>query len=272
MNTKKSELLKQQHDYYSRNYILFEILKTLQHREFALLNSKMEEKHVATRFLYSSSLKYLQMHLKELGVSRGEKLINLYRSNAHLKPNSIPVTTYDLKKRTKDKNYQDFNRRFNDFVDGFDFIIDIDAKTIQHSYSIAKKIKKFYDDYELPYYLQFSGTRGFHIIIPCEYITTKGIKVYEIGLKALITTFGFKDEIDISTLNPKGLIKVSYSFDSGNIALPLDDTQFKNFNIEMVKLENVLKNIQIKSRGLLLRTHNLSKEKLINNVNNFLKQ
>lgn len=268
----KPELLKQQHDYYTKTFTLFEILKTLQHREFALLNSKLEEKHVATRFLYSSSLKYLQMHLKELGVSRGEKLINLYRSNAHLKPNSIPVTTYDLKKRTKDKNYQDFNKRFNEFVDGFDFIIDIDAKTILHSHYIAKKIKKFFDDYKLPYYLQFSGTRGFHIIIPCEYILTQDIKVYEIGLKALITTFDFKDEIDISTLNPKGLIKVSYSFDAGNVALPLDDTQFKDFNIEMVKLENVLKNITIKNRGLLLRTHNLSKEELMKNVNNFLKQ
>ncbi len=269
---KKSELLEQQHNYYSKNYILFEIIKNLNHREFALLNSKLEEKHVATRFLYASSLKYLQMHLKELGVSRGEKLINLYRSNAHLKPNSIPVSTYNLKKRTQDKNYQEFNKRFIEFTDGFDFIIDIDAKTIQRSYKIAKKIKKFFDDYELPYYLQFSGTRGFHIIIPCVFIHTKDIKVYEIGLNALITTFDFKDEIDISTLNPKGLIKVSYSFDSGNIALPLDDDQFKNFDIQMVKLENVLKNIQIKNRGLLIRTHNLSKEKLIKNVDSFLKQ
>jgi hypothetical protein len=65
---------------------------------------------------------------------------------------------------------------------------------------------------------------------------------------------------------------VPYSFDTGNIALPLDDTQFQNFNPEMVKMENVLKQVKIKNRGLLLRTHNLSKEELIENVNHFLKQ
>jgi hypothetical protein len=265
-------LLDNQYDYYNLKFVLFEIIKTLKNRELALLNSKSEEKHIATRYLYASSVKYLQMHLKELGVMRKQKLINLYRSNSTLKPNSIPVVTYDLKKRTKDKDYLKFKQDFNKYITGMDFIIDIDAKTIKRAYHIAKKIKKFFDDNKLPYFIQFSGTRGFHIIIPCEYIPSKLKNSYEIVLNALITTFDFKDEIDTSTLNPRGLIKVPYSFDTGNIALPLDDTQFQNFNPEMVKMENVLKQVKIKNRGLLLRTHNLSKEELIENVNHFLKQ
>lgn len=268
--TDKDNLIEKQKKWYNLKPVLFEIVKTIKNRELALLNSKIEDKHIATRFLYSSSVKYLQMHLNTLGIMKGNNLINLYRSNAHFKPNSIPVSTYNLKKRKHEKEYQNFNENFNDFMDGFDFIIDIDGKTIKESYDIAKKIKKFYDDNKLPYYIQFSGTRGFHIIIPQDYFDEVNFEKLETTIHAIISTFNMKDKIDISTLNPKGLIKISYSFDSGNIALPLSDEQFVGFSPAMVMVDNVIENIPIRNRGLLLRTHNLSEDELIKNVDNFI--
>lgn len=274
MEQNKEELLKQQQDYYSNTFVLFEILRELKNREFALLNSKIEE-HLATRFLYASNLKYLKMHLDNLGVTKGKKLINLYRSNAHIKPNSIPVSSYNLKIRTTEQAYKDFNMNFLSYIDGFDFIIDIDGKTIEESYEIAKEIKGLFDDYKTPYYLKNSGTRGFHFIIPHPYSNPNNLEIEELIktirqiLYNLAGIYKFQDFIDLTTTNPKGLIKCSYSFDIGNISLPLTDLQFQNFDPELVKIENVMRHIQIMNRGLLLRNHKLSEEKLKENVSKF---
>jgi hypothetical protein len=277
----KDKLLKQQHFWYSQIFVLFQLIFQLKNRELALLNSKVEESHIATRFLYATSIDYLKSHLEALGVSKGTKLINLYRSNAIFKDNAIPVSSYNLKIRTNEENYIEFNKQFSERAKGFDFIIDIDTKTIQKAYEIAEEVKALFDERKLPYSLKFSGTRGFHFIIDDEFLPQ--MEIFEkIGmirkiLINLVDIYDWKDEegkdaIDISVTNLKGLIKLAYSFDSGNIALPLSDEQFNNFKIENMKMENVLKHIFIKNRGLLTRIYNLSEEQLKENTKKFFEE
>jgi hypothetical protein len=276
----KDKLLKQQHFYYSQTFVLFEILKQLKNRELAFLNSKLEEHHISTRFLYASSLDYLKSHLNALGISKGTRLINLYRSNAIFKENSIPVVTYNLKERTNDEDYINFNKEFPERAKGFDFIIDIDTKTINKAYEIAKEVKELFDERRLPYSLKFSGTRGFHFVISDEYLPDMNVLDKIVLIRKLLTNlveiYEWKEEgketIDLSVTNLKGLIKLAYAFDSGNIALPLDDKQFENFKKEDMKIENVMKQIKIMNRGLLVRDWGLSNSELKENVKKFFEE
>ena len=77
--------------------------------------------------------------------------------------------------------------------------------------------------------------------------------------------------IDLSIYQPQRVVKIPYSYDRGNICLPLSDNQFNNFIPEMVSFKFVSRNIKVMNRGLLLRTHCLDTEKLIKNTADFIK-
>jgi hypothetical protein len=77
--------------------------------------------------------------------------------------------------------------------------------------------------------------------------------------------------LDNSVIDLKRICRLPYSYScDGSICLPLDDSQIQNFNPEMVKMENVMKNI-IRDRGLLTRAWGLSEQQLKENVVKFLK-
>ncbi len=59
--------------------------------------------------------------------------------------------------------------------------------------------------------------------------------------------------LDTSVTDIRRIWKMPYSIDikTGNVALPLNDKQFNNFNFDMVKPENVIDDIR--DRGLLER-------------------
>jgi hypothetical protein len=85
------------------------------------------------------------------------------------------------------------------------------------------------------------------------------IKIYDlIGLirNVIYNIKGVYDfsTLDVSITDLKRVCKCPYSYvcDS-SIALPLSDEQFLNFTPEMVKMNEVLRIIRIKNRGLLVR-------------------
>src|SRR4030043_507749 len=76
--------------------------------------------------------------------------------------------------------------------------------------------------------------------------------------------------LDDSIVDFKRVKKLPYSYEcSGVVCLPLDNKQFSKFNTSLVSMENVLK-MNIRDRGLLIRTHNLTDEQLKKNVEEFL--
>jgi len=272
------KLLELQHIWYSKIEVLFEIVKECKNRTIDFLNSKLELKKSAIRYSYAGTIDYLKKHFQSFGVDNGLKLRNIYRSNTLMKPNSIPVLSYDLSKRKYQEDYIRFDSEYLDRAVGFDLIFDVDSPTkdIMDAHDKSKVIKKILDEYKVPYSLKFSGTRGFHFIIPAEYLPNIPIKerideIYNV-LNNFRAIHDLDKYIDLSVTNIKGIIKVSYSFDSGNIALPLNDWEFDNFKIDMVKCEYVMKNISIRNRGVRLHTHNLSYEELKRNVEHFIKE
>jgi hypothetical protein len=272
----KELFLKQQHEWYKFIPALFEIVKELKGHTLDILSSKLEETKFGVRYFFAGTIDYLKKHLDAMSISDGTKLINLYRSIAHLKGN-IPIFTYALSERKSDPRYIQFDKEFVDLIDGFDLVFDIDSpkKDVTDAWGIAKQIKAILDEYKVPYYVKSSGTRGWHFIIPYNYMPEiNPLELQSDHYKVLYNIAGiyeWSDYIDCSVAShPKTLIKCSYAFDSGNISLPMSDIEFENFSPEKIKMEWVLKNVILKNRGLMTRTHGLSEEELRKNVKKFL--
>lgn len=275
----KAKLLEQQHKWYAQLPVLFEIVKEVKNRTVDMLNAKDEEKHFGIRYFYAGKIDYLKAHLEAMGILSGNKLINLYHSNILLKPNSVPVFSYDLSVRRITNGYEQFDKEYLNLAVAFDLIFDVDSpkKDVMDSYVKAKEIKKLLDFYKVPYYCKNSGRRGFHFIIPAQYMPElpieKLIKTIYNVLNNFRAIHSMEEYIDLSVCNPKGLIKCSYSFDSGNISLPLTDYDFETFKPEKVTYEYVTKYIIIKNRGLFIRRYdNLTDEQLKANTLNFIKE
>lgn len=269
----REELLLKKDMWYKYKPVLFEIVKILKNRELAFISQKGEEPKRIVRYMIAFYVGMLEKHFGWMNFDKG--LINIYHSVAKFKDGSIPMFSYDLKTRTKQQDYIDFNRDYAKYVEGYNFFLDMDGKEdFEKCYEETKEIKKIFDTYKIPYYMLNSSFKGFHIIIPEKYMP-------EIPLEKLIETignviynikgiYGF-ESIDTSITDLKRVCKCPYSFvGDGSIALPLTDEQFENFNEDLVRPENVIRNIIIRDRGLLMRSHFCSDDELKKNVIKFL--
>jgi hypothetical protein len=269
---KRNEAIEKKKKYYSNTFIQFELIKCLKNRELCMLSHKIDCEKKNVRFLLAFSLDYLRKHLDRFDFH--ESLANLYHSVALLKP-KVPVFSYNWKERRKTEEYKDFNENYKDYVEEYNLFIDLDAdwnwkKALQE----ALKVKEIFNEFKVPYYVLNSSFKGFHFHIPAEYMPKKEIsELLEIISKVVYNIKGIYDleAIDTSIFDLKRVCKLPYSYVAdGSVCLPLTDEQLKNFTPEMVKMENVLKNVMIKNRGLLVRDWGLTKEQLQKNVLKFL--
>jgi hypothetical protein len=276
----KQKLLEQQHEFYAFLPVLFEIVKECKNRTIDFLSSKYSDKKFGVRYFYSRNVNYLKRHLESVGVSRGNKFLNVYRSNALLKNHAVRLYTYNPKERTSDPEYVEFDKNYFSLIESFDLTFDIDSplKDTMDSYKIAKEVKFELDEYKVPYYVKNSGSKGFHFVIPAQYMPNISVSELINMINKVVTNFReihmIKQYIDLSVLNPKGLLKCAYSFDSssGCVSLPLNDYEFDNFSVEKTKMDYVLKNVHLMNRGLKMHTHNLSEEQLKDNLKRFLEE
>jgi hypothetical protein len=270
----REQILIERKEWYSKIFVLFEICKLLKNRELCFLSQKGEPKKKAVRFMMAWSLDFLKKHFKWINFDKN--LINMYHSVAKFKPNSFPIFDWDLRERTNEEKYIFFNKNYEQYVAGYNFFLDLDGKQdFEKCYAEAKEIKRIFDEYHLPYYILNSSFRGFHFHIPCEYLPNYPIKeLLDVTYKVMYNLKGIYSLDTLDILNDlKRVCKVGYSYEcSGAICLPLSDEQFNSFKPEMVSMKNVLKNVIIKNRGLLLRTHNLSFEQLKENVKKFINE
>lgn len=135
-------------------------------------------------------------------------------------------------------------------------------------YRDVELTKSLFDEWGLPYQLKCSGS-GFHINIEWKYIKdcmeiAERIKRLrsssEVEVIALSKWFVYElaeinncPTLDTSVTDIRRIWKLGYSIDikTGNVALPLTDEQFENFNFDMVRPENVIDTVR--DRGLLER-------------------
>lgn len=276
----KQKLLEQQHEWYAFLPVLFEIFKESKNRTIDFLSSKYAPKRIGIRYLYPKKVDYIKNHLSSMGVSKGNKFFNVYRSNALLKEHSVPFLTNNPKDRMLKQEYIDFDNNYFNLAESFDLIFDIDSpiKDTMDSYKTAKEVKIILDDYKVPYYVKNSGSKGFHFIVPAQFMPKISTNELVRMIRDVVDNFRvihmIKPYIDMSVTNLKGLIKCSYSIDSssGCISLPLNDYEFDNFSVEKTKMDYVLRNVHIMNRGLKMHTHNLDEETLKKNVKIFFEE
>lgn len=102
--------------------------------------------------------------------TRFEELpFNFFHSHAKYDVESMDkVPLKDYAKQKAFKNWMRENSR--ELATGFDIIFDIDSKDLQgnDSYLGAKKLRDLLKKMDIPFSLNFSGSKGFHIRIPNE--------------------------------------------------------------------------------------------------------
>lgn len=266
----KLKILEARKRYISLNFVLFEMIKALKHRELSFISPKPEKK-LAIRYLVALTVEYLKKHLN--WISFNEKFANMYMSVAVLK--DIPVFSYNLAERLNDEKYKDFNKNYVQHIIGSDLFFDFDGKEdYELCLSEFKTMKKILDEFKVPYWAMSSSKKGFHIHIPFEFMpsgkTEESIKILASVLYNISGIYSFKT-LDLSISDHKRLCKLPYSpVIDGSVCLPLNDYQIENFRPDMIEIDNVLRLIKIFNRGLLVRKFGLTDEELSKNVAKFL--
>jgi DNA primase catalytic subunit len=245
-------------EYYMQRKVLFEIVKQMRFREGAFLQKIPQEKYksFAVRQINAWNIELMLRNMERFEFLKYP--MNMYYSLA--KYSSIPMASFDPQKRRED--YRKWAKEWKNNFIGMDFAFDIDNKNLKKALEDTKKIKKFFDERNIPYKLAFSGNKGFHIEIPQENIV--GIKEpdeWVLAYQSLVEIIKRKlkvKSLDSSITDAKRIFKVKYSWDvkTGLICLPLTDEQLENFTIDIVTPENVIKISNLGFRGLLIRNPN----------------
>jgi hypothetical protein len=245
------------HYWYSKNEAVYEIVKAAQFKEMVFIDKAHEAMPMRCMFIYKVDM--LKEHF-----SRARFLnypdYNLYLSCAYYK--NTPQFSYDPKTRREQMDawsgMKGHSQQYIDHITGYDFFCDFDsaADDISDAHDDAFKLKTLLDKHKVPYTITFSGAKGFHIRVPFKALPQGiGMKIV-MFCKALGEALKEKmklSTLDIGVFDDRRVFKAPYSYDRGNICLPLDDEQFNNFDINKMRVTWVLQNIKIFNRGLLMR-------------------
>jgi len=302
-------------DIYTRKYLAYELIKEATGRDFSALSKSggnIRALRVKCCFDFERALKLMNWDKNKQ---------NLYVGCARLK--DIPNFTFNPKNRSEETSawyHGDFNNSietydfFMDFDKGYkcpdcglsenhmrglskkskdilfckncnkEFNIkECSMATIHEVIKDVKIVKEYLDENKVPYYLIFSGNKGFQIVIDGKYLPIEKIelgnvyphKTIQEKIKAMLG-LGFLDLAN-NGVNSR-LRKMPYSLVANgetneqemNMALPLTDTQFENFRVENMKVKNILASTKLVRRGTLERFQELSLEEKKQNLQNFI--
>ena len=256
MDSTEPEWAEQRRWWYSQTYIIFELVKLLQHREVVFIEKAnpaiVDRKPRVVRCCAGYTFDMLKSNFHAFHVM-DYPYMNLYYSVMHL--DKMPLFSYSPVVRAQ-KYTEWSNGAYKSHWQSYDFCIDLDGNTIEEARQDLLKIKKTFDQYKIPMSIRFSGSKGFHLCVESRWLPQLPENKIVSMLGELGTMMKEIDNIpslDDSIFDSRRVLKLPYSFCAGNIVLPLDDEQLANFTMDMVKPENVIKSVQIKNRGLLER-------------------
>lgn len=231
--------------WYSNVQVLFEIAKALKHREanFQIIEGKKQP----IRWLKIHSFDYLIYNF--FSYQFLERPYTLHRSLAVYKdmpkfPDGGRRGDVIRKEWTQPKKYLE-SGIYRDI--GFD---------IDSGYDDAKKLFNLLNEFNVRFSVWSSGKKGFHFILT-DSPQLENIKRTSELNEAIANDIMDHIGISIDTVPasiPIAYFKCPYSIDGRNnrVILPLTKEQFLNFDMDMIKIDNVLKNINIRNRGLVV--------------------
>lgn len=258
-------------EYYNNKFIIYELVKQLQNKYMSIMDvNTPDKKKKLTRYVlaYNYELFLKQIQFYEIMT----KPTKLYFDLLTIK--ETKMFPYTGEKRTEMKQWYDDNIKNNAMT--YDIAIDIDNKNWKKSHADAKKIKKEFDTFKLPYSIKWSGQKGFHFLIQGKYNplkpTVQNAQKIALRIDKMIKKHKLTS-VDTAIYDIRRILKLAYSLDGNNICLPLNDEQFMYFKPEMCSADTILKNqtIKIFNRGLLTRTWQQNHEQLTKNVKKWIK-
>ena len=277
--------------------ILFEIVKVSKGRELAFIGHDFVIRHIKAHAII-----YLKMNFDAFHFYK--RPLNIYYSLAHIENMPQFSFAHEIRRQQSEEFNPKFRQYFRGFDIGMDFDENCQyckdkfsctkynkatykgacskCKDYESNFDIlyndVKRVKRSFDDNGIPYQLKFSGS-GFHINIEWKYLSgcmdiAKRIvqsteedcitlsKWFQNQLSNMFNT----TSLDTSITDIRRIWKSAYSIDikTGNVALPLTNQQFRNFNFDMVKPSSVIDSAR--DRGLLER------EGTSENLKNFMEK
>lgn len=223
------------------------------------------------RFLQCGHSEFLDMHIEAFNYLK-RPFLNMYHSVSQLK--DMPAFTYNLQKRSLDKEYADFVENYENYMVGYDIFFDIDNEDFKKSHKDASELKKIMEKYKLPFILNNSSSKGFHFRIPFKFISWEYKNISELveQIKSMIYNVHVIydiESIDTSITDLKRVCLVPYSLSQDKVILPLDDEQFESFTFDKVECWKVIRKVKLFNRGLLMRDYGLSEPELKDNLRKF---
>jgi hypothetical protein len=267
-STENPEWAKEREFWYSQTFVLLEIVKCLNEKETAFLEKKPKELQRRARVIRCINAWSVDLLKKNFEAFRFYQFpyMNIYLSLMNIK--RMPMFSFAPPKRKEQQKEWTQDGKYREHYAGYDWGIDIDNSDLSVAHADAGKVKDLLDKYEIPYTMKFSGSKGFHFRVMHKHLPQIGREQLVPMLNELTTKMKLIDgidSIDDSIIDDRRIFKVPYSYDRGNICLPLTDAQFTRFSPSMVKPMNVLSGIHIKNRGLLVRNEDLDCQKAIKN-------
>lgn len=256
-------------EWFANKEVAFEIIKELRWKEcaFKTVPQTEEEKSILIRWGKAFTLDYFNKLATRWGY--WSRPMNLYRSLATY--SHLPVLSFNIKERKAQK--EKWNEECLNHIIRLDLGMDFDAQDIGVAYKHTKKIKKALDDFKVGYITKFSGSKGFHIVIPYQNMPKmKTILDQSDFHKQILETLHYEHKaksLDLSVFDFKRLLKCSWSIDqkSSLVALPLTDEMFQKFRTSMCEPENVLNSFKIRDTHLFERGRDLPEEdKILNTI------
>lgn len=279
--------------WYNRTFILFAMMEHLRGRESAFL-CRYTQKHNIRNLNWGS----VEIILKNLGIQTNtEKLegkkaqdpfdffserknYRIYGSCGVYDWEKMPVKalSYAISERKKQQMglTEDYRRCMVDYtpccdLDGNLNYEVVDGKEIKGDLEIsqeecclraleeAKIIIDLFNEYKIEWYINFSGTKGFHLWykIPLKIHPLQKIDVGN-RIKKMLHEILNLETLDLYPEGTRKLIKAPYSLETNHgvtrVILPLDNNQIQNWDLAKTESSWIYYNIRdLKTRGLIYR-------------------
>ena len=224
--------------WYANPNIQYNIIDTLKYRECVLLREGCVH-----RCIKANAVRFLAMNWERYHFFK--EPFNMYGSLAHYP--ALPMFSFN--RTDKRKEMDTFNDEYMKYIKGYDFLIDIDNPKIGIALKSLLNIRKLLRDYNVPYWVIFSGTKGFHIRIDYEDMpdavkSLPWLKLAEVyrTLAERIRFFEGAYDIDVSVFDLRRIAKTPYSvvYPYYFVAYPLTDDDIDNFSLENMSIITLL--------------------------------
>jgi hypothetical protein len=234
--------------WYTTPFIKFEIIKAMRSREMAFIETSG---NVVVRDLAGWNTDYFEYSLEAYNFWRRD--FRIYRSVGQLE--KIPLVNFNNREREEDKEL--VREAWKGCVN-YDFVIDLDAVDFKDAKRDADEICGLYRDLEIPYMIQYSGNKGFHITVADRH--TPPMLDKKEAAKDWVNLVDYMCKLrtfDSTIYETRRILKAPYTIDfkSGEprVVLPLSDRQLSTFKVQDAKISNVLDQCAVKNRGMLER-------------------